>query len=58
MLALLDVNVLIALLDAGHTMHIRATQWLAQQSVRGWESCPVTQNGSVRIMSHPPGQHP
>lgn len=50
---LLDVNVLIALLDAGHTMHIRATQWLARQSANGWASCPLTQNGVVRIMSQP-----
>ncbi|PIZ21370.1 MAG: VapC toxin family PIN domain ribonuclease, partial [Comamonadaceae bacterium CG_4_10_14_0_8_um_filter_57_29] len=28
MRALLDVNVLIALLDAGHAMHLRATEWL------------------------------
>jgi toxin-antitoxin system PIN domain toxin len=53
MRALLDVNVLIALLDAGHAMHTRATQWLARQSNDGWASCPLTQNGVVRIMSQP-----
>lgn len=53
MRALLDVNVLIALLDAGHAMHIRATQWLARQANDGWASCPLTQNGVVRIMSQP-----
>lgn len=53
MRALLDVNVLIALLDGGHAMHIRATEWLASQAGEGWASCPLTQNGAVRIMSQP-----
>jgi uncharacterized protein len=53
MRALLDVNVLIALLDADHTMHQRATQWFGAEAAKGWASCPITQNGCVRIMSHP-----
>lgn len=53
MRALLDVNVLIALLDADHTLHERAMIWFAQHAERGWASCPITQNGCVRIMSHP-----
>jgi toxin-antitoxin system PIN domain toxin len=53
MRALLDVNVLIALLDADHSLHARATQWFAGQAPAGWASCPITQNGCIRIMSHP-----
>jgi uncharacterized protein len=53
MRALLDVNVLIALLDSDHSLHARATQWFAQHARAGWASCPITQNGCVRIMSHP-----
>ena len=53
MRALLDVNVLIALLDADHSLHGRATQWFADHARRGWASCPITQNGCIRIMSHP-----
>lgn len=53
MRALLDVNVLIALLDAGHVHHIRATRWLEQHIPEGWASCPVTQNGCLRIMAQP-----
>jgi uncharacterized protein len=49
--ALLDVNVLIALLDADHLHHARATAWLAQNIRVGWASCAITQNGCVRIMS-------
>ena len=53
MRALLDVNVLIALLDADHSLHARATKWFASHARRGWASCPITQNGCIRIMSHP-----
>jgi toxin-antitoxin system PIN domain toxin len=53
MRALLDVNVLIALLDADHVLHARATSWFAGQAQSGWASCPITQNGCIRIMSHP-----
>ena len=51
--ALLDVNVLIALLDADHIHHRRASQWLAEHITAGWASCAITQNGCVRIMSQP-----
>ncbi|BCX80846.1 conserved hypothetical protein [Methylomarinovum caldicuralii] len=55
MRALLDVNVLIALLDGAHSHHGLAKQWLAAEldQGRGWASCPITQNGCVRIMSSP-----
>ncbi|HWH83130.1 MAG TPA: TA system VapC family ribonuclease toxin [Burkholderiaceae bacterium] len=51
MRALLDVNVLVALLDAGHLHHRSATAWLARHERSGWASCPLTQNGCVRILS-------
>lgn len=53
MRALLDVNVLIALLDADHSLHARATKWFASHARGGWASCPITQNGCMRVMSHP-----
>lgn len=52
MRALLDVNVLIALLDAGHVHHRLATDWLVVHLERGWASCPLTQNGCIRILSN------
>jgi toxin-antitoxin system PIN domain toxin len=52
MRALLDVNVLIALLDTDHSLHARATEWFASHARAGWASCPITQNGCVRIISH------
>lgn len=53
MRALLDVNVLIALLDADHTSHRSAVAWFSEHASGGWASCPITENGCVRIMSHP-----
>ncbi len=51
--ALLDVNVLIALLDANHCSHRAELCWLAANAAQGLASCPIAQNGCVRIMSHP-----
>ena len=51
--ALLDVNVLIALLDENHIHHAAASDWLAERIESGWASCPLTPNGCVRILSQP-----
>lgn len=53
MRSLFDVNVLIALLDTDHAHHRRATAWLARHIGDGWASCPLTQNGCIRIMAQP-----
>jgi uncharacterized protein len=58
MRALLDINVLIALLDQDHSMHSQASRWFTAAAARGWASCPITQNGCVRIMSHPSYPNP
>jgi uncharacterized protein len=50
---LLDVNVLIALLDPTHVHHDRAHEWFAGQGRENWISSPTTENGTVRIASHP-----
>jgi uncharacterized protein len=53
MRALLDVNLIIALLDPDHTLHERAHEWWAAHSKSGWASCPISENGVVRIMTNP-----
>lgn len=53
MRALFDVNVLIALLDLAHPHHEVASSWLKANIRHGWASCPITQNGCIRIMSQP-----
>lgn len=50
MRALLDINVLIAVHDCDHVHHTQAAEWLETQSEQGWASCPLTQNGFLRIM--------
>ncbi len=53
MRALFDVNVLIALLDGAHQHHALAWNWLETHIGQGWASCPITQNGYLRIVSQP-----
>lgn len=51
MRALFDVNVLVALLDRDHISHDLATGWFAENLTHGWASCPITENGAVRVMA-------
>lgn len=51
--ALLDVNVLLALLDADHVDHASAWSWFDVEAGAGWASCAITENGFVRIISQP-----
>lgn len=51
--ALLDVNVLIALFDASHVHHETAHDWFADNRASGWATCPITENGFLRILTHP-----
>lgn len=53
MIALLDTNVLIALFDAAHVHHEAAHAWLDESRARKWATCPLTQNGCIRVMSQP-----
>lgn len=53
MRALLDVNVLVALLEAEHVDHHRAREWMTAQIAHGWASCAITQNGFIRVVSQP-----
>ena len=34
-------------------MYAPAMRWFSARAERGWASCPITQNGCVRIMSYP-----
>jgi toxin-antitoxin system PIN domain toxin len=52
MRTLLDVNVLIALLDDAHVFSRRANEWLDAKP-RHIATCPIVENGVVRILSAP-----
>lgn len=50
---LLDVNVLIALADPAHVHHDPAHEWFLRSANHAWATCPMTENGLLRIVGHP-----
>ncbi len=50
---LLDVNVLIALVDPAHVQHDDVHRWFGRTGHRAFATCPITENGLLRILSHP-----
>ena len=52
-MALLDVNVLVALAWDSHVHHVAARAWFAAHGAKGWATCSTTENGFVRVSSNP-----
>ena len=52
-IALLDVNILVALFDPAHLHYEEAHGWLGRNRKHGWATCPMTLNGCIRILSSP-----
>lgn len=50
---LLDVNVLIALIDPAHVQHDIAHAWFVAHGKEAWATCPLTENGVLRIVGNP-----
>jgi hypothetical protein len=50
---LLDVNVLIAMIDPSHVGHDAAHRWFHSTGAASWATCPLTENGVIRIVGHP-----
>ena len=50
---LLDVNVLIALIDPTHVAHDDAHRWFETTGQESWATCPITENGVLRIVGNP-----
>ena len=53
MIHLLDVNVLVALFDPAHIHHDAAHAWFERARPSGWATCPITQNGFLRVVANP-----
>ena len=53
MIALLDVDVLVALFDPAHVHHDVAYTWFGENRSSGWATCALTENGLARVVSHP-----
>ena len=49
-MVLLDVNLLIALFSERHVHHEAAQDWFMDAKGQGWATCPLTENGFVRVM--------
>ncbi|HEY0411800.1 MAG TPA: TA system VapC family ribonuclease toxin [Allosphingosinicella sp.] len=49
---LLDVNVILALIDPHHVFHQLAHKWFAAEGQASWATCPLTENGAIRILGH------
>lgn len=49
---LLDINVLIALADPDHEHHAKAEAFFFANHKAGWATCPITENGFVRIVGN------
>jgi toxin-antitoxin system PIN domain toxin len=52
-IALLDVNVLVALFDPDHLHHPAAHLWFGRNRQRGWATCALTENALIRVLSNP-----
>ncbi|MGH7924455.1 MAG: TA system VapC family ribonuclease toxin [Candidatus Binatus sp.] len=53
MIALLDVNVLVALFDPAHLHHEASHAWFGPNRSLRWATCPLTENGLIRVLSNP-----
>lgn len=53
-IALLDVNLLVALFFPDHVHHELAHDWFADHRRDGWATCPITENGLVRVACQQP----
>ena len=49
--ALLDTNTLLALLDPTHVFHHAAHRWVETSPELVWLTCPLVQNGVLRVAS-------
>lgn len=53
MFHLLDINVLIALADPRHQFHTIFNTWYVDRNGPPLATCPITENGFLRIYGHP-----
>lgn len=54
------MNALIALVDLAHVHHRVTQEWFEREGAAAWATCPLTENGVLRIVGgaryvHPPG---
>jgi hypothetical protein len=52
-IALLDVNVLVAIAWPEHTLHSLAVEWFDRRADEGWATCSLTESGFLRVSANP-----
>ncbi len=52
MVALLDVNLFVALAWPNHVHHLPAHRWFARRARHGWATCSIVELGFVRVSSN------
>ena len=57
MIALLDVNVLVALAWPNHVHHDATRAWFDERRLSGWATCPLTESGFIRVSCNPSVVH-
>ncbi len=50
---MLEVDVLIALVDPADVQHDDVHAWFARAGRKSFATCPITENGLLRIVGHP-----
>lgn len=53
MIALPDVNVLLALVWSNHPHHEAAHEWFGREAISGWATCLLTQSAFLRLSLNP-----
>lgn len=53
MVALIDINVLVAMTYTTDAAHASCSEWFARSGSRGWATCPFTQAGYIRLLTNP-----
>jgi predicted nucleic acid-binding protein len=53
MIFLADVNFLLFLADSNSPYHAAAKSFFQRASGHGWATCPLTENGFIRILGNP-----
>jgi uncharacterized protein len=53
LIALPDINVLLALAWSNHAHHDAAHRWFARDATAGWATCLLTQTGFLRLSLNP-----
>jgi hypothetical protein len=53
LIALPDVNVLLALAWSNHPQHEAAHDWFRREAADGWSTCLLTQSGFLRLSMNP-----